>query len=56
MIIDSGASGMFILEQLVRQAGIATRKKKDGGYDIRVIDGLYLPTVDSETMPLLLVI
>ena len=51
-MIDSGASGMFISERLVRRLGLATRKKKDGGYDVTAVDGSYLPSVDSETMPL----
>jgi len=45
---------MFISERLVRRLGIATRKKKDGGYEVRAIDGSNLPSVDSETIPLLL--
>ena len=46
---------MFISERLVRQLGIATRKKQDGGYDLKAVDGSDLPSVDSETMPLPLV-
>ena len=55
-MIDSGASGAFISEWFVRQHGIATRKKKDGGYDLKAVDGSDLPSVDSETMPLVLVL
>ena len=54
-LIDSGASGMYISEGLVRRLGLATRKKKDGGYDLIAVDGSDLPSVDSETMPLSLV-
>ena len=45
---------MFILERFIYQYGIATRKKKNSGYELVAIDGLALPNVDSETMPLLL--
>ena len=54
-MINSGASGMFIAAQFVRQHGIATRRKKDGGYELTAVDGSSLPDVDSETMPLQLV-
>ncbi len=46
---------MFIAAQFVRQHGIATRRKKDGGYELTAVDGSSLPDVDSETMPLQLV-
>ncbi len=51
-MIDSGASGTFISAQFVKHHGIATRKKKDGGYEVTAVDGSSLPDVDSETMPL----
>ena len=51
-MIDSGASGTFIATQFVRNSGIATRKKKNGGYEVTAVDGSFLPDVDSETMPL----
>jgi len=54
-IINSGASGMFIAAQFVKQHEIATRRKKDGGYELTAVDGSSLPDVDSETMPLQLV-
>ena len=38
----------------VFQNGIATRKIKDGGYRLTVVDGSALPDVDSKTMLLLL--
>jgi len=53
-MIDSGASGMFISSRFVQQNGLATRKKRDGGYELMAVDGSSLPAVDSETMPLLL--
>ena len=34
----------------ISQNGIATRKKKDGGYGLTVVDGSALPDVDSKTM------
>jgi transposase InsO family protein len=51
-MIDSGASGMFISDRFVQEHGIATRKKKDGGYELVAVDGSPLPDVDSETVPL----
>ena len=54
-MIDSGASGIFISAQFVKHHGIATRKKKDGGYELTAVDGSSLPDVDSETMPLQLI-
>ncbi len=45
---------MFISERLIRRLRIATRKKKDKGYEVRAIDGSNLPSIDSETIPLLL--
>ena len=46
---------MFISAQFVQRHGIATRRKKDGGYEVAAVDGSPLPDVDSETMPLQLV-
>jgi len=54
-LIDSGASGMFISGRFVQRYELATRKKKDGGYELMAVDGSSLPDVDSETMPLPLV-
>lgn len=54
-MIDSGAAGEYISEQFVRQNGLATRKKKNGGYDLVAVDGSSLPSVDSEIVPLPLV-
>ncbi len=54
-MIESGASGMFILAPFVQRHGIATRRKKVGGYKVTAVDGSPLPDVDSETMPLQLV-
>ena len=54
-MIDSGASGMFISERFVQQHGIATRKKKNGGYELVAVDSSSLPDVDSKTMLLPLV-
>ena len=51
-MIDSGASGTFISEKFVQQHGLATCKKKDGGYELSAVDGSPLPDVDSETTPL----
>ena len=45
---------MFISTDFVRQYRIATYKKKDSGYELIAVNGLDLPRVDSETMPLLL--
>ena len=55
-MIDSGASGNFISTSFVQRNGIATRQKKDGGYELMVADGSSLSVVDSETMPLILAI
>ena len=55
-MIDSGASGNFISTSFVQRNGIATRRKKDGGYELMVADGLSLSEVDSETIPLVLAI
>ena len=55
-MIDSGASGNFISTSFVQRNGIATRRKKDGGYELMVADGSSLSVVDSETMPLILAI
>ncbi len=56
-MIDSGASGNFISEVLVRLVGLLTRRKKDL-YDLRIADGLTLlkGSVDEETTSLLFVI
>ena len=54
-MIDSGASGTFISSWFVSHHGIATRKKKNGGYELTAVDGSSLPDVDSETMPLQLI-
>ena len=54
-MIDSGASGTFISSRFVSHHGIATRKKKNGGYELTAVDGSSLPDVDSETMPLQLI-
>jgi len=41
---------MFILAQFVNYYGIATRKKKDGGYKLTAVNSLLLPDVDSKTI------
>ena len=43
---------MFISTDFVRRHRIATYKKKDNGYELMAVNGLDLPRVDSETMPL----
>ena len=53
-MIDSRASRSFVSDNYISQNGIATRKIKDGGYGLTVVDGSALPDVDSKTMPLLL--
>ena len=45
---------MFISARFVKENGLATRKKPDGGYELIAIDGKLLPSVDSETVPLCL--
>ncbi len=57
VIIDSGASGNFISEALVRLVGLLTRRKKDL-YDLRMADGstLLKGSVDKETTSLLFII
>ncbi len=49
VIIDSGVSGNFISEVLVRLVGLLTRRKKDP-YDLRIADGstLLKGSVDEE--------
>jgi len=53
-LIDSGASGNFCSESLVRRHGLATRTKKDGGYKLQAVNGSALPSVKQETMPVTL--
>jgi len=52
-MIDSGASGNFISEALVRSVGLPTRRKKLP-YDLQMADGLKLSTgsIDEETASL----
>jgi len=52
-MIDSGASGNFISEALVRLVGLPTRRKKDP-YNLRIADGstLLKGSVDEETTSL----
>ena len=45
---------MFISARFVKENGLATRKKPDGGYELITIDGKLLPSVNSETVPLYL--
>ena len=54
-IIDSGASGNFTSELFVKRYGLATRRKKEG-YKLIAVDGLSLPSIERETIPLLLII
>jgi hypothetical protein len=54
-IIDSGASENFISIAIVTRFRIAT-KSKEHGYKLVAIDGLALPSVIEETLPIELVI
>ena len=53
-MIDSGASGNFISTSTVNRFGLATQSKEHG-YELVAIDGLALPGVSEETVPLQLV-
>jgi hypothetical protein len=53
-MIDSGASGNFISTSIVTRFEIATLSKEHG-YELMAIDGLALPGVTKETVPLQLV-
>lgn len=55
-IIDSRASGEFILSDFVKRIGIATRTKLDKGYELILANGSFLLNVDDETVPLSLVL
>jgi hypothetical protein len=50
-MIDSGASGNFISTLTVARFKIATLSKEHG-YELMAIDGLALPGVIKETVPL----
>ena len=54
-MIDSGATGNFVSEDLVKRKGFPRTKKKDP-YDLFVVDGSTLPDgggrVEEETTPL----
>ena len=54
-MIDSGATGNFVLEDLAKRKGFPQTKKKDP-YDLFVVDGSTLPDgggrVEEETIPL----
>ena len=54
-MIDSGASGNFASESFIKRYGIATRRKKEG-YELIVVNGLALPRIERETIPLPLAI
>jgi hypothetical protein len=54
-MIDSGASGNFISTATVTRFRIAT-KSKEHGYELVAIDGLALPGVTEETLPIELVV
>jgi predicted aspartyl protease len=54
-IIDSGASGNFISTAIVTRLRIAT-KSKEHGYELVAVDGLALPGVIEETLPIELVV
>jgi hypothetical protein len=53
-MIDSRASGNFISTLIVTRFKIATLSKEHG-YELMAIDGLALPRVIRETVPLQLV-
>ena len=55
IIIDSGASGNFISISIVTRFRIVT-KSKEYRYELVAIDGLALPSVIEETLPIKLVI
>ena len=50
-MIDTSASGNFMLTRFIRKHGIATQEKKKG-YELIAIDGLALLNVSKETVPL----
>ena len=54
-MIDSGATGNFVLEDLARRKGFPRTKKKDP-YDLFIVDGSTLQNggrrVEKETIPL----
>jgi hypothetical protein len=54
-MIDSGASGNFISTATVTRLRIAT-KSKEHGYELVAVDGLALPGVIEETLPIELVV
>jgi hypothetical protein len=54
-MIDSGASGNFISTAIVTRFRIAT-KSKEHGYELVAVDGLALPGVIEETLPIELVV
>ena len=54
-MIDFSASRNFIATSFAQRYGFATRRKNQE-YELIAVDGLSLPSVDRETIPLLLAI
>ena len=48
-MIDLGATGNFVSRRFVNKNRIATCEKNNG-YELIVVDGLYLPDMDSKTI------